>query len=103
MSSTFLPISISEKAVEKIKRIRASKKVPDTYGIRILVEGVGCLGHSFNLGFDLAKDNDDVFTINGLSVIISKKNLLYVAGQYLDYLQNDEQQGFMFSAGQNIS
>ena len=103
MSSTFLPISISQEAVEKIKAIMESKKVPDAYGIRILVEGVGCLGHSFNLGFDLAKENDHVFAIEGLSFIVSKKNLLFVAGQCLDYLQNDDQQGFTFYPGQKTS
>ena len=47
------PVTLTEKAIEEIKHIMASKNIPKGYGLRIGVKGgVGCAGLGYLLGFD---------------------------------------------------
>lgn len=92
----FKPIKISEKAVEKIKSILTRKKVPTHYHLRIGIQGTGCLGNTHTLSFDKASDRDIEIHQHGLNIVIAKKELLYIVGFELDYVQQDGQQGFIF-------
>ncbi|MGB5893381.1 MAG: iron-sulfur cluster assembly accessory protein, partial [Ignavibacteriaceae bacterium] len=52
-------ISLTEKAINEIKRIMSENQVPDSYGLRVGVKGGGCSGFSYTLGFDAeAKEGD---------------------------------------------
>ncbi|MEJ7663717.1 MAG: hypothetical protein WKG07_31380 [Hymenobacter sp.] len=46
--------------------------MPADYGLRIGVQGGGCSGMSYLLGFDKAKDQDEVYDLDGVQLIMDK-------------------------------
>ncbi|MDQ3394399.1 MAG: iron-sulfur cluster assembly accessory protein [Bacteroidota bacterium] len=92
-----VPVSISEKAIEEIKKIMLNKNIPADYGLRIGIKGGGgCAGVSFLLGFDKLKEGDDAFVINNIPVYIEKKHIMYLIGITIDYYVGADAQGFIF-------
>jgi len=93
-----IPISITPKALKEAKKIFATKNIPSNYGLRIAIKGsVGCAGVNFIIGFDIEEIDDSIFIINDVKIIINKKHYLYLAGQEVDYISNNEEQGFIFT------
>lgn len=91
------PIEITPKAAEEIKSILTKKGIPPDYFLRVGVRGGGgCGGASFFLGFDKQKDGDDCYTIEGIKVLIEKRQLLYLIGVKLDFEERKDERGFVF-------
>lgn len=92
-----IPVNITGKALVEIKSILKNKNIPAEYGLRIGIKGAGgCVGISYMLGFDLLRDDDDVFDFEGLQVYIAKKHLMYLIGLAVDYHSGTDSQGFSF-------
>lgn len=96
MKNEFKPIKITPIALKKIHAIMEKKKVPGDYALRIGIQGAGCLGNTLTLGFDSTKENDFQSSVKDLRILIYNKDLMYVAGHELDYIQDDDKQGFIF-------
>lgn len=91
------PIAFTAKALEEVKVIMQDKSVPAEYGLRVGVQGGGCSGMSYMLGFDKATDADEVFDINGVQVIMDKKHGMYVMGMEVDFKDGLDARGFIFN------
>ena len=91
------PISLTPRAIEEVKIIMKDKNVPAEYGLRIGVQGGGCSGMSYLLGFDKKKDNDETYNINGVEVIMDKKHGMYVMGMEVDFQDGLNARGFVFN------
>ena len=91
------PIALTEKALAEVKNIMQEKNVPAEYGLRIGVQGGGCSGMSYLLGFDKAKDSDEVYNLDGLELIMDKKHAMYVLGMEVDFQDGLNARGFVFS------
>jgi len=91
-----MPLKITKKALEKARDIMHAKKIPKNYGLRIGTQGAGCIGVSHMLGFDSKKKNDMVYERNGISIYIEKKDVMYLVGYKLDYVEKNEVNGFSF-------
>ncbi len=89
------PVTISEKAVQEIVKIMATKNIPADYGLRVGVKGGGC-GVSLLIGFDKQKDSDKVYSISNITVLVDKKHTMYVIGKEVDFYEGDAGQGFVF-------
>jgi iron-sulfur cluster assembly protein len=96
MENTFIPILITNKALEEVRIIMNSKEVPDDYGLRIGVRGTGCGSTGHILGFDHKKENDLEFMRNDVPVYIQKKDVLYMVGYELDFVEREDASGFAF-------
>jgi iron-sulfur cluster assembly protein len=90
------PISLTPRAIEEVKIIMQDKSVPADYGLRIGVQGGGCSGMSYLLGFDKRKDTDEVYEIGGVEVIMDKKHGMYVMGMEVDFQDGLNTRGFTF-------
>lgn len=91
-----LPVTITTKALAEIRKVRDKKKIPDFYGLRIgLKGGAGCGGGSFVLGFDVKNEKDSEFRVDDIPVFIEKRQILYLAGKLIDYVEGEES-GFAF-------
>ena len=95
---SILPLSITDQAIHQIAAIKATKNIPEGYGLRVGVRGSGCSGTSFVLGFDTKKEGDNEYIIAGIPIYIEKKHVLYVAGIELDYENSEEATGFVFNS-----
>ena len=96
MSLPINPIKITEKAVKQIKKIRTEKNISEDYGLRVGMQGGGCGGMSFVLGFDHARETDGIFDWEGIKVIVEKKDTMYLLGMTVDYIEREDEQGFTF-------
>lgn len=90
-----LPIEISKKAIAEVKAILDKKGIPANYGLRIATKGMGC-GVGFKLGFDKKNDNDEEFVLDGIKVLIQKKEMLFLAGRKIDFYDENDGRGFLF-------
>ena len=95
--ATLAPISLTDRAVVEVKNIIQEKNVPANYGLRIGVQGGGCSGMSYLLGFDKAKDADETYDLDGLKLIMDKKHAMYVLGMEVDFQDGLNARGFVFN------
>ena len=92
-----LPVYITKKALDNIKRIMWTKQVPEGYGLRIGTDNSNSCGTtSFTLGFDIPKSSDDVFKVDDIDVLVNKKELLFLMDLTLDF-EEGEVSGFRFN------
>jgi iron-sulfur cluster assembly protein len=89
------PVSISSIAAVEIKKMMTTKNVPEGYGLRVGVRGGGC-GVQLMLGFDKAKDSDLVYEENGVTVMMTKKHMMYLIGKQIEFYEGDDARGFHF-------
>lgn len=94
-----LPITFTEDATAEIKHIFETKNIPQNYGVRVGVKGSGCSGVSHILGFDKLKDNDEAYKLeNGIPVFIEKKDMMHLIGITVDFVNDADTRGFLFSS-----
>ena len=98
-----VPISLSIRATEEIKKIMSSKDIPDGFGLRVGVRGGGCSGMSYILGFDKLRDQDLDFSIDGIPLYIDKRHGLYLFGTLIDYHDGLNARGFTFENPNAVS
>jgi iron-sulfur cluster assembly protein len=91
------PILLTQGAVEQLNLIRQLEGIPVDYCLRVGVKGGGCSGFSYVLGFDLPKDNDDIFEVNGIRVVMNKAHAIYLLGMEVDFLNGLDNRGFTFN------
>ena len=92
-------ISISERAQKRIHEIRKDQNVANEAFLKVGVISGGCSGLTYNLDFSTdvqPNEQDQVFVINGLKVLIDMRSFLYLAGTELDYTDGFDGQGFHF-------
>ena len=96
MNTTAAEITITPKAIEKIKAAFAREGVTGG-GLRLGVVGGGCSGMSYSIKFDTReRAKDHVFVIDGVKVLIDPKSMLYLRGMTLDYKESLIYSGFSF-------
>lgn len=91
------PITLTQGAIQQLARIRKEQHVPDDHGLRIGVKGGGCSGFSYILGFDVQKDNDEIYEIGGIRVFMQKAHAIYLLGMEVDWLDGLNNRGFTFN------
>lgn len=93
---TNAPVSITTGAITQLRRLMQEQNIPEGYGLRVGVKGGGCSGFSYLLGFDVQKDKDQVFEIEGLPVFIEKSHAMYLIGMAIDWHDGLNNRGFVF-------
>jgi iron-sulfur cluster assembly protein len=89
-------VRISEIAAGEVKRLIEQEKL-DGYVLRVGVQGGGCSGLSYTLGFDKSvNDTDAVFEEHGVKIVCDNKSGLYLNGATLDYVKDLMGGGFKF-------
>lgn len=91
------PVTLTEGAVTELKKLIDQQEISDDFGLRLGVEGGGCSGMSYILGFDQKKDGDTEFMIEGIRVFMHKAHGLYLAGMEVDFRNGLDARGFTFS------
>ncbi|NUO00100.1 MAG: iron-sulfur cluster assembly accessory protein [Saprospiraceae bacterium] len=91
------PVTLTEGALKQLKRLRSEMNVPEDHGLRVGVKAGGCSGFSYELGFDLRKEQDEVYEISGMTVLMQKEHGLYLLGMEIDWVEGLDNRGFTFS------
>jgi iron-sulfur cluster assembly protein len=101
MLPKIVPITISTRATEEIRKIMQTKNIPTDYGLRIGIKGGGCAGVSLLLGFDKKKENDVDYSIDGITVYIDKRHTMFIIGKEVDFYEGADARGFLFADPEN--
>lgn len=87
-------IILTEKAAEKINELLGAQEGVAEQALRVAVRGGGCSGFQYALAFDQVKEDDNVFTDRGVSVIVDKVSMQFVFGSTVDYVEGLQGAGF---------
>lgn len=91
------PVSFTPGAVKELLKLKDQQEIGDDFGLRVGVEGGGCSGMNYILGFDQKKDGDQEFYINDIKVYMHKAHGMYLAGMQIDFQDGLNARGFTFN------
>ncbi len=81
-------ISLTESAAGKIKDLMAEEPAGEAEVLRIAVQGGGCSGFQYALGFDRGpQDGDHELASQGISVVVDPFSAPYIAGTEIDWVE----------------
>jgi iron-sulfur cluster assembly accessory protein len=89
-----LPLmTVTEPAAEKIKQLMSEET--DVSVLRVAIQGGGCSGFQYGLGFDRgAADGDLEFEAHGIQVVVDPFSAPYLEGAEIDYVDSIQSSGF---------
>ena len=88
-------VTITERAASKVKELMEAENDPGLTALRVAVEGGGCSGFQYALGFDGApEENDETWEYHGVRVIVDRHSLPYLSGASVDYIDGLMGAGF---------
>jgi iron-sulfur cluster assembly protein len=80
-------VTVTESAATKIRALMAEEPEGDVSVLRIAIQGGGCSGFQYALGFDRGpQDGDNEIEMNGVRVVIDPFSAPYLAGAEIDYV-----------------
>jgi iron-sulfur cluster assembly protein len=86
-------VSLTPAAAEKIRALMADE--PDVSVLRVAIEGGGCSGFQYGLGFDHgAQEGDLELECEGVKVVVDPFSAPYLRGARVDYLETIQESGF---------
>ncbi len=86
-------VSLTPAAAEKIRGLMAEEA--DVSVLRVAIEGGGCSGFQYGLGFDHgAQEGDHEFECEGVKVVVDPFSAPYLRGARVDYLETIQESGF---------
>ena len=96
-----MAIKLSEKATSELKTLMQKeieqKRLTEKAGLRLMVQGGGCSGFTYRMGFDENQTPDDkVLDVNGVKVLVDSKSYLYLNGTEVDFQDGLMGRGFVF-------
>ena len=91
------PVTFTEGAVKELFKLKDQQEIGEDYGLRVGVEGGGCSGMTYVLGFDQPKEGDKEYYIEGIKVFMHKAHGLYLAGMQIDFQDGLNARGFTFN------
>lgn len=95
-SSNGIPVTLTPRAAKQIRRIREKEEIGDNLFLRVAVEGGGCAGLNYKLGFDFKNEEDTDHLSEGIEIVIDPKHLMYLDGIVIDYPDGLDARGFTF-------
>ena len=86
-------VSLTPSAAEKIRALMAEET--DVSVLRVAIEGGGCSGFQYGLGFDRgAQEGDHEFECEGVRVVVDPFSAPYLQGACVDFLDTITESGF---------
>ncbi|MBM3468591.1 MAG: iron-sulfur cluster assembly accessory protein [Alphaproteobacteria bacterium] len=91
-----VPITLTDAAFERVKFLLEKRGKPSA-GIRISLKTKGCSGLSYALEYaDDKNPLDEIMEIEGITIMIDPKAVLFILGTEMDYIEEKMQSGFIF-------
>jgi iron-sulfur cluster assembly protein len=80
-------VTVTDNAAQKIRELMAAEPEGDVGVLRIAIEGGGCSGFQYALGFDRGpQDGDNEIESNGVRVVIDPFSAPYLVGSEIDFV-----------------
>jgi iron-sulfur cluster assembly protein len=88
-------ISLTPVAAAKIKELMAEEEDAATLVLRVAIQGGGCSGFQYGLGFDAGAAEGDVeLALEGIPVVVDPYSAPYLRGTTIDFLNTISESGF---------
>ncbi len=90
-------IYVTDKAKDRIQKIKKDENQASESFLRVSVVSGGCSGLSYQIDFDTEQRPDDqIFQDNGETVVTDLRSMLYLFGTTLDFSEGLNGKGFFF-------
>ena len=96
-SISVIPVSFTEGTKKELRKLRTQQELGEDFGVRVGVEGGGCSGMNYVLGFDQKKEGDQEFEVDGIKIFMHKAHGLYLAGMEIEFQDGLNARGFTFN------
>lgn len=91
------PVVLTPRAAKQVHKIREAENLDEELFLRVAVEGGGCAGLNYKLGFDFKTEEDREVSSEGIAIVIDSNHLMYLDGIEIDYPDGLEARGFTFN------
>ena len=93
--STDAVLTLTERAAEKIRGLQAEEPGEDAAVLRVAIQGGGCSGFEYALGFDRGpQEGDHELEFHGVKVVVDPFSAPYLQGSTVDFLETLQESGF---------
>src|SRR5918992_1014383 len=80
-------ITVTESAAAKIRALMAEEPDGEVNVLRVAIQGGGCSGFQYALGFDRGpQDGDNQVEMHGVRVVVDPFSAPYLAGSEIDFV-----------------
>jgi iron-sulfur cluster assembly protein len=88
-------VSLTVTAASKIRELMAEEPADEAAVLRLAVQGGGCSGFQYALGFDRgAQEGDHELELHGVRVVVDPFSAPYLQGAQIDFLNGLQESGF---------
>jgi iron-sulfur cluster assembly accessory protein len=88
-------VTLTARAAEKVRGLMAGEPAGEAEVLRVAIQGGGCSGFEYALGFDRgAQAGDDVLEFHGVKVVVDPFSAPYLQGSTIDFLEGLQESGF---------
>ncbi|MEX2586230.1 MAG: iron-sulfur cluster assembly accessory protein [Balneolaceae bacterium] len=89
-------VNLTSRAARQVRKIREDEGLDEELYLRVAVEGGGCSGLNYRLGFDLKNEEDRLVESEGVQIVVNPRHLIYLNGIRIDYPDGLDARGFTF-------
>src|ERR687888_2547105 len=95
-------VTVTDNAARKIQELMAEET--EVSVLRVAIQGGGCSGFQYGLGFDRAAvEGDHELEAHGVQVVVDPFSAPYLHGAEIDYVDSIEQSGFAINNPNAVS
>ena len=88
-------VSLTEAAATKIRELQAEEAEGEAAVLRIAIQGGGCSGFEYALGFDTGvQEGDEANDFHGVTVVVDPLSAPYLKGASIDFVDTLQESGF---------
>jgi iron-sulfur cluster assembly protein len=88
-------IALTERAAVKVRDLMSQEPAGEAEVLRIAIQGGGCGGFEYALGFDRgATDDDAEYEFYGVRVVVDPASARYLKGSTIDFVESLQDSGF---------
>ena len=91
-----MAVTMTPAATERVQSFLVNRGTG--LGLRLGIKTTGCSGLAYVLEFvDGLNEDDQMYTVNDVNIIIDGKSLVYLEGIELDFIKEGLNEGFKFT------
>jgi iron-sulfur cluster assembly protein len=90
-------VQLTDIAAQKVQDFMSGQGAEGDVGLRVGVKGGGCSGFQYALALDEKREDDHVFEISGIRVLVDPASMQYVDGSTVDFTESFMGSGFEVS------
>ncbi len=90
-----IQLTLTSGAAQKVKELMAEEPDGGTMVLRVAIQGGGCSGFQYGLGFDNAPaEGDHELELDGVRIVVDPFSAPYLQGVTIDFLNGLQESGF---------